>query len=75
MIGTFLNWHVYLVKNIGLNINKWFKITQIKGGIVTDIFGTSILSNEFVVIGKASTENLGVRAKKWLKNQNLKGMI
>ena len=28
--------------------------------MVTDFSGTSILSNEFVVIGKASTDNLGV---------------
>ena len=44
-----------------------------------------ILSYEFVVIGRASTDNLGVllglRAKfghrwqKWLKKQNLNGMI
>ena len=30
------------------------------GGMVTDFSGTSILSNEFVVIGRASTDNLGV---------------
>ena len=42
--------------------------------MVTDFSGTSILSYEFVVIGRASTDNLGVllglRAKcgkKWLK--------
>ena len=42
--------------------------------MVTDFSGTSILSNELVVIGRASTDNLGVllgpRAqcgKKWLK--------
>ena len=45
--------------------------------MMTDFSGTSILSNEFVVIGRASTDNLGVRApnvahvatggKKWLK--------
>ena len=28
--------------------------------MVTDFYGTSILSNEFVVIGRASTDNLGV---------------
>ena len=28
--------------------------------MVTDFSGTSILSNEFVVIGRASTDNLGV---------------
>ena len=28
--------------------------------ILTDFSGTSILSNEFVVIGRASTDNLGV---------------
>ena len=27
--------------------------------MVTDFSGTSILSNEFVVIGRASTDNLG----------------
>ena len=27
--------------------------------MVTDFYGTSILSNEFVVIGRASTDNLG----------------
>ena len=27
--------------------------------MVTDFFGTLILSNEFVVIGRASTDNLG----------------
>ena len=30
------------------------------GGMVTDFSGTSILSNEFVVIGRVSTNNLGV---------------
>ena len=48
--------------------------------MVTDFSGTSILSNEFVVIGRASTDNLGVLlgrvpnvahaatgGKKWLK--------
>ena len=60
----------------------------IKGGMVTDFSGTLILSNAFVVIGRAITDNLGVlfglrakcgpcghRCKKWLKNQNLNGMI
>ena len=28
--------------------------------MVTDFSGTSILSNEFVVIGRVSTDNLGV---------------
>ena len=28
--------------------------------LVTDFSGTSIFSNEFVVIGRASTDNLGV---------------
>ena len=31
-----------------------------KGGMVTDFSGTSILSDELVVIGRASTDNLGV---------------
>ena len=35
-------------------------IKVLKGGMVTDFSGTSILSNEFVVIGRASTDNLGV---------------
>ena len=56
--------------------------------MVTNFSGSSILSNEIVVIGRASTDNLGVRwvcapnvahvatgGKKWLKNQNLNGMI
>ena len=30
------------------------------GGMVTDFSVASILSNEFVVIGRASTDNLGV---------------
>ena len=30
------------------------------GGMVTDFSGTSILSNEFVVIDRASTDNLWV---------------
>ena len=51
-----------------------------EGGMVTDYSGTSILSNEFVVIGRASTDNLGffwvcapnvahlaTGGKKWLK--------
>ena len=55
---------------------------------MTDFSGTSILSNEFVVIGRESTDNLevllGLRqmwpmspqvAKSGLKNQNLNGMI
>ena len=55
--------------------------------MVTDFSGTSILSNEFVIIGRASTDNLGyfwVRApnvahvatggKKWRKKQNLNGI-
>ena len=50
------------------------------GVIVTNFFGTSILSNEFVMIGRASTNNLGyfwvcapnvahvaTGGKKWLK--------
>ena len=31
-----------------------------EGGMVTDFSGTSIFRNEFVVIGGASTDNLGV---------------
>ena len=31
-----------------------------KGGMVTDFSGTSMLSNKFVVIERASTDNLGV---------------
>ena len=34
--------------------------TKMEGGMVTDFSGTSILSNEFVVICRASTDNLGV---------------
>ena len=46
---------------------------------MTDFSGTSILSNEFVVIGRASTDNLGVLfgpqvAKSGSKNQNVNGM-
>ena len=52
--------------------------------MVTDFSGASILSNEFVVIGRASTDNLGVllgpraqcgqcghRCQKWLKKATL----
>ena len=55
--------------------------------MVTDCSGTSILSNEFVVIGRASTDNLGVLlgphalwpiwpqvAKSGSKNLNLNGI-
>ena len=55
--------------------------------MVIDFSGTSIFINEFVEIGRGSTDNLGyfwVRApnvahvatgdKKWLKKQNLNGI-
>ena len=47
--------HVAVIKNYITHFTRIFK-----GGMVTDFSGTSILSNEFVVIGRASTDNLGV---------------
>ena len=46
-------------KNVKFN-DMFSNLSTLKGGMVTDFSGTSILSNEFVVIGRASTDNLGV---------------
>ena len=53
--GGIVSFDIVVFKNFICKISLF-----VKGGMVTDFSGTSILSNEFVVIGRANTDNLEV---------------